>query len=125
MSEELASNRGSYKPQKISTKDFEARMARDLSSAYIYHSCSPASMHLWSSISAASCQGTFFPKQKSSTLLFIVTSLQKPSCIWQNCNSLPKTPLQLDTLALIVSCSYSDPLVVHYRLVHVCKTKLY
>ena len=38
MSEELASNRGSYKPQKMSTKDFEARIARALASAYIYHS---------------------------------------------------------------------------------------
>ena len=36
-------------------------------------------MYLWSSISAASCQGNFFPNQRSSTpLLLIKTSMQRP-----------------------------------------------
>ena len=144
----------------MSTNDFEARVARALCTAYIYHSCSATSMHLWSSISATSCQGTFFPKQRSSAIVLIKTSLQQPSYIWQKCNSLPNffllsqdlakntpftpslpmsqlsivsktatpaNPLQLEILALVLSCSYSDPPVVLYicRFVHTCKTKLY
>jgi hypothetical protein len=154
----------------MSTNDFEARVARALCTAYIYHSCSATSMHLWSSISATSCQGTFFPQQRSFTLLLIKTTLQQPSCIWQKCNSLPKffllsqdlakitpftpffanvstlylskkmsqlsivsktatlaNPLQLEILALVLSCSYSDPPIEMYicRFAHTCKTKLY
>ena len=75
-------------------------------------------------------------------------------CIWQNCNRQKKLscqpniyrqnnpicnfsacasqqsathaiPSQPDTLALVLSCSYSDPHVVYHRLVYTYKTKLH
>ena len=69
------------------------------------------SMYLWSSISAASCQGTFFPKQRSSTpLLFIkTTSMQRPICI-----SLVDA---FWSAGHLVACH----LVAHGRIVTACK----
>ena len=42
-----------------------------------------------------------------------------------NCQQYWQSLRELDTPALVLSCSYSDPHVVHHRLVLTYNTKLY
>ena len=100
------------------SQDFAERVAWALALQWLTHawhiyttSVLQTSMYLWSSISAASCQGTFFPQQRSSTPLLLIktTSMQRPICI-----SLVDA---FWSAGHLVACH----LVAHGRIVTACK----